>query len=108
MTDKKVSVQLKIVKTSQKAKNTVIFGQVKADCLWPSLFHSSSLFLACCVSGLLNIKCVVWREFLMYVLLATCLVLSFIPYFLKFKFVRVSSLVGRYFYNMNIHVVKKV
>ena len=44
----------------------------------------------------------------MYVLLATCLVLSFIPYFLKFKFVRVSSLVGRYFYNMNIHVVKKV
>ena len=43
----------------------------------------------------------------MYVLLAACLVFSFIPYFWNFNFVRVISLVGRYFYNTYIHVVKK-
>jgi len=33
------------------------------------------------------------------------LVIFTIPYFQKFKFVRVSSLVGRYFYNVYIYIV---
>ena len=40
-------------------------------------------------------------------LIRTLEIQTLIPYLLNFKFVRVSSLVGRYFYNVYMYIVKK-